>query len=75
MRYVKEKDSAFLFLITHNEALKARSRITFFVLNEESEHYVMRMRDALCERKNSAFLFLITHNGGALQFRSRITEF
>jgi hypothetical protein len=31
MRYVKEKDSAFLFLITHNGALKVRSRITFFV--------------------------------------------
>jgi hypothetical protein len=31
MRYVKENDSAFLFLITHNGALKVRSRITIFV--------------------------------------------
>jgi hypothetical protein len=31
MRYVKEKNSAFLFLITHNGALKVRSRITIFV--------------------------------------------
>jgi len=28
MRYAKEKDSAFLFLITHNGVQEARSRIT-----------------------------------------------
>jgi hypothetical protein len=31
MRTVKEKDSAFLFLITHHGVLEARSRITLFV--------------------------------------------